>query len=112
MKDGQRIDDFNAEKLAPTKLFYPRSWLVAVGYLDEEHLSPPLEQAAAGAPLPSAAGAWAVLSHLLVAALSVFATIAYTRRLKGSLGAGGSSLVADAPVVSVEMRRYQYQPVV
>ena len=34
-KDGQRIDDFNAEKLTPTKLFYPKSWLEAVGEFDE-----------------------------------------------------------------------------
>ena len=101
------MDDFNAEKLAPTKLFYPKSWLKAVGYIDEDQLSPPLEQAAA--PLPSAAGAWAALSHLLVAALSVLATIACTRREKAPAATG--SLITGAPAVSVQMRQYQYQPV-
>ena len=31
-KDGQRIDDFHAESLSPTKLFFPKSWLRAVGF--------------------------------------------------------------------------------
>ena len=32
VKDGQRIDDRHAEKLAPTKVFYPRRWLDEIGY--------------------------------------------------------------------------------
>jgi len=33
-KDGQRIDDFHAETLAPTSFFYPRWWLELVGFWD------------------------------------------------------------------------------
>ena len=35
-QDGQRIDDFGAATLAPTKLFYPRWWLTAVGFFTED----------------------------------------------------------------------------
>ena len=63
------------------------------------------------AALPSTAGAWILVSHLLVAALSVAATIAYTKRREKALPASGG-VGASTPAVSVEMRRYQYQPVV
>lgn len=63
------------------------------------------------AALPSVAGAWILVSHLLVAALSVAATIAYTTRREKALSVS-ARVGTSTPAVSVEMRRYQYQPVV
>ena len=36
VKDGQRLDDVHAEKLNPTKLFYPRRWLDEIHFFPEE----------------------------------------------------------------------------
>jgi len=37
VKDGQRLDDLNAEKLHPTQLFYRKSWLEEVGFYFKQH---------------------------------------------------------------------------
>mmetsp|Transcript_3107 Transcript_3107/g.6608 ORF Transcript_3107/g.6608 Transcript_3107/m.6608 type:complete len:693 (-) Transcript_3107:240-2318(-) len=79
-KDGQRIDDFHAETLAPTKLFYPLWWLESVGFYNGDSMPPAVE----GAPAPAAlaftlAG---VLSHALTATFACVATMVYFKHRK------------------------------
>lgn len=49
VKDGYRVEDFHAEKLKPTFLFYPRRWL------DEIHFFPEAAPAGWAAAAPSSA---------------------------------------------------------
>ena len=67
VKDGQRLDDVHAEKLNPTKLFYPRRWL------DEIHFFPEAPQPLWVQYEPTKANALGYgVAFLLGAAISFF----------------------------------------
>jgi len=103
-KDGQRIDDWHAETLKPTKLFYPRWWLEAVGYLPATESAP--------APLRSAAGAWAFLSHMFVAVLSVAATVVFMKRKAPAVVTAAGPVAIEMPAIAPAFAlRQGYQPV-
>lgn len=124
-KDGQRIDDFHAVTLKPTKLFYPQWWLQTVGYYDqggsppddllpnatpkEGDSAPPASSSSSGFAWPSAtfgARLSAIWSHFLVAVAAVAVTYAYlsTRSKDASAGPVSSvNSVVDAPGFGVEL---------
>jgi hypothetical protein len=133
-KDGQRIDDFHAVTLKPTKLFYPQWWLTAVGYYDQGGNSPADllpnaapkegESAVTSSTWPShafAARLSAFWSHFLVAVAAVAVTYAYlTARGKvisagapsSSMGIGASGFGVELPSLARAKTRRTYQQLV
>jgi dipeptidase len=88
-KDGQRIDDFHASVLAPTKFFYPKWWLEAVGFEDTSMEDADSNTPVEGAPSPDIEIAnqsmhASFISHLLVALLSVVGTVAFINHFNSS----------------------------
>jgi len=84
-KDGQRVDDFHASVFAPTKLFYPRWWLDAVGFFepfatsnDDDDEDVAVESSVSPSIMNSSIHA-SFISHALVALLSVFATVSFMK---------------------------------
>ena len=84
VKDGQRIDDaqVRGDELAPTKLFYPRSWLDSTAFWEEDQQEG-APRAAAGAGGGGGATAAAALFSVVGAALAGFVV---GRRTSPSLG--------------------------
>lgn len=77
-KDGQRLDHVHEQyTLAPTKLFYPRSWLESVGYWPRDQASFVAGFLQAGRPATPSA---------LSAVVSVFSTQALLAVVTGLMG--------------------------
>lgn len=70
-KDGQRVEDPNAETLKPTSLFYPRWWLTEVGFFDQGKIAEQESTVQNTGWMP------AMLSHAAVAAVSGNSTQVY-----------------------------------
>jgi dipeptidase len=94
-KDGQRIDDFHAETLAPTSFFYPRWWLELVGFwvggpLDVQGEAIVEETTAS---VPGFSYGFVLATNVAVGAACVVGTVLYTRTSSGS----GYSRIEDKP---------------
>jgi dipeptidase len=88
VKDGQRLDDRHAEKLKPTKVFYSRKWLDAIGFFPN-----------GGSLTEASVLSVDVLKYLLAFVLGAVGAAAFTRRAHAPV----TTRPTDYGVVSAEM---------